>query len=74
MTDGPVVGDPTAPASHGHLEALQVRFSDWVGIDISDRAIDLVVEHIEERQGLFRDIVHRSDIPQRTDLWIPWEE
>ena len=28
MTDGPVVGDPTAPASHGHLEALQVRFSD----------------------------------------------
>ena len=40
----------------------------WVGIDISPKAAELVVQRIEERQGLFRDITHRSDIPQRTDL------
>ena len=41
---------------------------NWVGIDISEKAADLVVERIADRQGLFRDIVHRTDIPQRTDL------
>lgn len=40
----------------------------WAGIDISPVAADLVVSRIEERQGLFRDIVRRSDSPQRTDL------
>ncbi len=40
----------------------------WVGIDISEKAAELVVRRIEERQGLFRDIVHRTDIPQRTDV------
>lgn len=41
---------------------------NWVGIDISEKAAELVVERIEKRQGLFRDIVHRADIPKRTDL------
>ncbi len=41
---------------------------NWVGIDISEKAAQLVVERIEERQGLFRDIVHRTDIPIRTDM------
>lgn len=40
----------------------------WVGIDISPKAAQLVVSRIEQRQGLFRDIVHLTDLPQRTDL------
>ena len=40
----------------------------WIGIDISPKAAELVVHRISERQGLFRDIIHRTDIPQRTDL------
>ena len=40
----------------------------WVGIDISQKAATLVVERIEERQGLWRNIAHRTDIPKRTDL------
>ncbi|MCQ3803264.1 MAG: DNA methyltransferase [bacterium] len=40
----------------------------WAGIDISAKAAELVVHRIQERQGLFRDITHRTDIPQRTDL------
>ena len=41
---------------------------EWVGIDISEKAAELVVRRVEERQGLFRDIMHRTDVPQRTDI------
>ena len=41
---------------------------DWIGIDISAKAAELVVERIRADQGLFEDIVARTDIPQRTDL------
>ena len=40
----------------------------WAGIDISPKAAELVVARIEERQGLWRNIVHRTDVPKRTDL------
>ena len=40
----------------------------WSGIDISSKAAELVVTRVEERQGLWRNIVHRTDIPKRTDL------
>lgn len=41
---------------------------DWIGIDISPKAAELVVERIKAHQGLFQDIVHRTDIPKRTDV------
>ena len=41
---------------------------DWIGIDISAKAAELVVERIRDDQGLFEDIVARTDIPKRTDL------
>lgn len=41
---------------------------DWIGIDISGKAADLVVERIRDDQGLFQEIVARTDIPKRTDL------
>ena len=40
----------------------------WAGIDISPKAAELVVERIQADQGLWRSIVSRTDIPQRTDL------
>ena len=40
----------------------------WVGIDLSDKAADLVIRRIKADQGLFRDICHRTDYPKRTDL------
>ena len=39
-----------------------------MGIDVSAKATELVVERIKEDQGLFQDIINRSDIPNRTDL------
>ena len=41
---------------------------DWIGVDISAKAAELVVERIRDDQGLFEDIVARTDIPKRTDL------
>lgn len=41
----------------------------WVGIDISPKASELVVKRIKKVQGqLFREIIRRNDIPLRTDL------
>ena len=44
---------------------------NWAGIDISAKAAELVVERIADRQGLFSGIVHRTDLPKRTDLGTP---
>ena len=41
----------------------------WVGIDISSKAADLVAQRITAKGiDLIRGIVHREDIPRRTDL------
>ena len=64
---GDIVFDPFCGCATTLVAADDLQRS-WVGIDISEKAADLVVERIEERQGLFRDIVHRTDLPQRTDL------
>ena len=41
---------------------------NWIGIDISPKAAELVVDRIKSDQGLFESIIHRTDNPQRTDL------
>ena len=40
----------------------------WVGIDVAPKAAELVTSRLRDAQGLFRDITHRTDLPQRTDL------
>ena len=40
----------------------------WVGIDISQKAVELVVDRISDLQGtMFEGYIHRTDIPLRTD-------
>lgn len=41
---------------------------NWIGIDISPKAAELVVQRIQDHQGMFGDIIHRTDVPKRTDL------
>ena len=62
-----VVFDPFCGCATTLVAADDLHRS-WVGIDISKKAAHLVVQRIEERQGLFRDIIHREDMPQRTDM------
>ncbi|MYF47297.1 MAG: hypothetical protein F4223_12765 [Rhodobacteraceae bacterium] len=40
----------------------------WVGIDIGEKAADLVQMRMKEHLGMLYDGIHRTDIPTRTDL------
>ena len=40
----------------------------WIGIDIEEKAAQLVVERLGDDAGLFKDFVHRKDTPKRTDI------
>ena len=46
----------------------QMDFKGIGGIGISEKAAELVVERIKADQGLFQEIIARTDIPKRTDL------
>ena len=64
---GDIVFDPFCGCATT-MAAADKHGRDWVGIDISEKAVELVVSRIENQQGIWREIVARSDIPQRTDL------
>jgi site-specific DNA-methyltransferase (adenine-specific) len=39
----------------------------WIGIDISEKAVDLVQMRLEKEVGLFGTVIHRTDIPKRSE-------
>ena len=39
----------------------------WIGIDISPKAVDLVRVRLKNEIGIFGDIIHRTDIPKRSE-------
>jgi len=66
--EGSMVLDPfcgcatTCVAAHNHGRP-------WVGIDMSEKAADLVVDRISDIQGsLYQNVIHRTDVPKRDDL------
>ena len=65
--DGDVIFDPFCGCATTLVAADRLQ-RDWIGIDISGKAAELVVERIKADQGLFQEIVARTDIPKRTDL------
>ena len=64
---GDVVFDPFCGCATTCVAADRLQ-RDWIGIDISGKAAELVVERIKADQGLFQEIITRTDIPKRTDL------
>lgn len=64
---GDVVFDPFCGCATTLVTADRLQ-RGWIGIDISGKAAELVVERIEADQGLFQEIIARTDIPKRTDL------
>ncbi len=64
---GDVIFDPFCGCATTLVAADRLQ-RDWIGIDISGKAAELVVERIKADQGLFQEIVARTDIPKRTDL------
>ena len=65
--EGDMVFDPFCGCATT-LAAADSLKRDWVGIDISEKAAELIVHRIEDQQGLWRKIIARRDIPQRTDI------
>ena len=65
--EGDVVLDPFCGCATTCVAADRLQ-RDWIGIDISGKAAELVVERIKTDQGLFQEIIARTDIPKRTDL------
>ena len=63
---GDMVLDPFCGCATACI-AAEMRGRDWVGIDLSEKAAELVLMRAErEVGGLFR-LTHRRDIPKRTD-------
>lgn len=76
---GDVVLDPFCGCATTCVAADKLD-REWVGIDISDKAYELVNVRLRESQGaqylkdgskqisFLEEVIHRTDIPQRTDL------
>ncbi len=65
--EGDTVFDPFCGCATAMVAADRIN-RHWVGIDVSSKAVELVTQRIQHDQGLFQDIVARTDIPKRTDL------
>ena len=66
---GDVVLDPFCGCATACIAAEKAD-RQWIGIDISSKAFDLVKTRMRNELGLFGKSIHRTDIPQRTDLGI----
>ena len=67
---GDVALDPFCGCATALVAANRLN-RQWVGIDLSAKAGELVVDRIKDSEGLFGDIQVREDIPKRTDLGPP---
>ncbi len=62
-----VVLDPFCGCATSCIAAESMN-RQWIGIDISSKAADLVEDRMHKELGLFFKGVHRNDVPKRTDL------
>ena len=65
--DGDLVLDPFCGCATACI-AAELEERQWIGIDISPKAADLVKQRMKKEVGLFYKGAHRTDIPQRTDM------
>ena len=64
--EGDVVLDPFAGCATTCVAAERLG-RQWVGIDIWEKAHEIVVQRLEETVGLFGDVHFESALPDRTD-------
>ena len=67
--EGDVVLDPFCGCATTMVAAQQLQ-RRWIGIDIENKSAELVVDRLSDEAGLFKDFVHRTDVPVRTDIEI----
>ena len=68
--DGGMVLDPFCGCATACIASEKLH-RQWVGIDISPKAAELVERRMRDELGLFYRGAHRTDIPRRTDLGKP---
>ena len=49
------------------LVAAEMHVRQWIGIDLSEKAVQLVVNRLRDQHGMFGEVVHRTDVPKRND-------
>jgi site-specific DNA-methyltransferase (adenine-specific) len=64
---GDVVFDPFCGCATACVAAQQLQ-RHWIGIDIEKQAAGVLVERLSDDAGLFKDFIHRVDIPKRDDV------
>ena len=64
---GDIILDPFCGCATACVAAERIN-REWVGIDLSPLAATLVNQRLRDEMGMFFEIYHREDIPQRTDL------
>ena len=65
--EGDIVMDPFCGCATTCVAAQQLG-RKWIGIDIEKQAAGILIERLSNDAGLFKDFVHTSLIPQRTDI------
>ena len=66
--EGDIVLDPFCGCATALVAADRLQ-REWAGIDLSALAARLVLKRLREDRGpLFDDVLHRTDVPVRTDL------
>ncbi len=64
--EGDIVLDPFCGCATTCVAAERLQ-RHWIGIDISPRAVNLVRVRLEYEVGLLGDVIHRTDIPKRSE-------
>ena len=68
---GDMVLDPFCGCATTCVAAQSLDFPrQWIGIDISSKAVDLVKMRLRNELKMFAKPIHRRDIPGRTDLGV----
>ena len=67
--EGDIVMDPFCGCATTCVAAQQFG-RKWIGIDLEENAVRLLVERLSDERGMFKDFINTNMIPQRTDVKI----
>lgn len=67
--EGDLVLDPFCGCATTCVAAQQLG-RKWIGIDIEEKAVEVLIDRLSNDAGLFKDFVHTHELPERTDVKI----
>ncbi|GHT80647.1 hypothetical protein FACS189467_3310 [Bacteroidia bacterium] len=67
--EGDIVLDPFCGCATTCVAAQQLD-RKWIGIDIEEQAVSILIERLSDDAGMFKDFINTTKVPQRTDITI----